>query len=239
MSAAAPLGGPTLRPSGWWYALPAVGLVVAGILGLEVLRDGWRDARQVFLRASVAAPGEDQVLTIDEPGGYTIGYVGNDLLAGDDDKERLAEALAIQVLPAGGSESLPVLRYDGFQELTNPADGSQYVPLRTVRFDRTGDYLLRTRAQPRLDPERTVLVVTQSPYRKIADALRTAVLLEVVAVFLAVLVTVILARARGRSRRAARASAPAWAVPLGRPVPGWGPHQPGASGWGPPGDRRW
>ncbi|HYI63214.1 MAG TPA: hypothetical protein VEW93_15595 [Acidimicrobiales bacterium] len=219
---AAPVTAPSVRPSGWWYALPVLGLVLAGLVGVEILRDGWRDAQQVFLRANVVAPGEDQTITIDEPGGYTIGYVGEAVLGGDADKERFAEELAIEVLPADGAAPLALVPYEGFQELPSPEDQTQYVPLRTVHFAEEGDYVLRSRPQPELDPERTLLVVTQSPYRKIAAAGRTAGLLAVVAPFLAVLVTVILARARGRAKRAARAAPP--------PPGPWG-------AWPPPGVR--
>lgn len=209
---AAPLPTSAVRPSGWWYALPVVGLVVAAVLGVQILRDGWHDARDVFLRANVAAPGEDQLITIDEPGGYTIGYVGDVVLANDADKERLAADLALEVVTADGGDPLPLAPYEGFQELSSPEDGNQYVPLRTVRFAEEGDYVLRSRPQPGLDPERTLLVVTQSPYRKIAGAARTAGMVALVSPLLALLVTVILARARGRAKRAARLAA-AWSAP--------------------------
>lgn len=229
MTVAGPITTPAVRPSGWWYALPAAGLLVAAVVGIQILRDGWRDAQRVVPEANVVAPGDEQLLTINEPGGYTIGIVGAELLDADEDKERLAEELALEVVPAEGGDPLPLAVYEGFREMSRPVDGAQYVPLRTVRFVEAGDYVLRSRHQPGLDPARTVLVVTQSPFRKVAAALRAAVLLQVVAVFLAILVTVILARTRGRSRRAIRAAAPPpppWSGPppwAGPPGGGWPP----------------
>ncbi len=224
MTVAAPVAG-RVQPSGWWYALPAVGLLVAGIFGIQVVRGGGEAARDVVIDANLAILGEEQAITIEEPGGYTIGYVGAAPLS-DGERDRLAQELVVEVRPFAGGAPLALERYEEFQQMSPSEDGAWYVPLLTVRFPEEGDYVLESDVPASLDPRSAALVLTQSPYRKIADALRIAATLMVVAVFLAVLGTVILARTRGRSRRALRAAlppVPPGGHPWGTPVGGWPP----------------
>lgn len=222
---AAPLAGP-VRPPGWWYALPAVGLLVAGIIGIQVVRGGGEAARDVVTDANLAILGEEQPITIEEPGGYTIGYVGPAPLS-DVERDRLVAEMVIEVRSAPGGAPLALAPYEDFQQMASAEDGGWYVPLLTVHFPEEGDYVLESQLHPSLDPRSSALVLTQSPYRKIADALRIAALLMAVSLFLAVLVAVILARIRGRSRRALRAAVPP--VPAGG-LP-WATSPPG--GWPP------
>lgn len=226
----APPAPPRIRPSGWWYVLPVVGLVVASVLGVRMVRDAWRESQRIDL---VVAPGYDQTITIDEPGGYTVAYFGEIRLQSDEDKEQLAESLRIEIVPSGGGDPLPLGRYEGFRQIESPADEVQYVPLRTVRFDEPGDYVLRTLAQPGLDPERTLVVVTQSPWRQLEEAVRGAVVLFTATLFVGIVGWVILGRTRGRAKRAARAAAP-WPPGGGGWPPAPHPWSPGPGQW-PPG----
>lgn len=227
---AAPHRQPPLRPSGWWY-LAALGLLVLGVvLAGRAVVDGFGDARRAGFDASVATFGAEQPLTIRDPGGYTIAYAGPVLVRSTGEQERLARDLGIAIRPAAGGEVLPLAPYDGLNDLEE--DGQQYVPLLTVRFEEPGDYVLTTSPAPGLglDLDRSGLVVSESPYRKLRDGLERAVVALVVGTALAILVTVILGQARGRAKRARAALAP---------PPGWtgGPPQqppPPQQAWPPP-----
>lgn len=227
-----------IRPSGWWYALAPLALVAALAVGGVMVRDGWQEAQRVALDANIAAPGLDQTISIDEPGGYTVAYLGEAHLESDLDKEQFAEELQVQILPSGGGDALPLAVYDGFQEIPD-ADGTQYVPLRTVHFEEGGEYVLRTRPQPGLDPEKALVVVTRSPWRELGDAVRAAGVLLLVATFASIVGSMILARVRGRAKNAARAAAfgPWGGGWPGGPAPG--PYGPPTGGWAPPGPPGW
>jgi hypothetical protein len=222
---AAPYARPTVRPSGWWYlaaaALAVLGLVLGGIL----VGRAFGDAQRAGFDASLVQAGEDQTLTILEPGGYTIAYSGPVIIYTVDDRRALIERLGIEIRPAGGGDPLPLGEYDGLNDLEQ--DGAQYVPLLTVRFDQAGDYVLTT-AGAGLDPERSAIVVSESPFRKLREGVENALVVVAVTWLLAILGTVILARIRGRAKRALPPP----------PPPGWG-GGPGPGGWPPPGQPQW
>ena len=225
---AAPFTRPSIRPSGWWYAAAAavalLGLVMGGIL----VGRAFSDAQRAGFDASLVQAGEDQTLTILEPGGYTIAYSGPVIIYTIDDRDQLIERLGIVIRPAGGGEPLELREYEGLNDLEQ--DGAQYVPLLTVRFDQPGDFILET-AEAGLDPERSAIVVSESPFRKLREGLERALVVVVVSLMLSVLGAVILARVRGRAKRA-----------MGPPPPqsGWG-GGPGAGpgGWPPHGQPQW
>lgn len=226
---------PRVRPVGWWYLVPAALAALAGILCIAAVARGFADAERAGLDASAAAPGMDQTLTIVDTGGYTLAYSGPIIVHSTADKEQLAEDLQLAIVPADGGEALVLRPYDGLNDLEQ--DGQQYVPLLTVRFEEPGDYVLRSSSAAGLDRERSALVVSESPFRKLRSGAERAAMILVVGVALAILVTVILARTRSRARAVLRAQLPPPApwpppVPYGNPPPGgWGGPPPG--GWPP------
>lgn len=194
---------PVIRPSGWWY-LVAVSFGVAGVIaGVIAVTRGFGDARDAGLSASAAAPGEDQPLSITRPGGYTVAYSGPIVAHSTADQSELIESLRVTITPAGGGAPLPLRHYEGLNDIT--ADGQQYVPLLTVRFDEAGEYLLRTNSVG-LDPERSAVIVSESPYAKLRAGISRASALLALGLFLAVLTGVILGRTRARAKRAAALS---------------------------------
>jgi hypothetical protein len=201
--------------------------VLASVACVVALVRGFGDARDAGLDASAAAPGVDQTLTINETGGYTVAYSGPIIVTSTAEQEELAEDLQLAIVPADGGEALPLRPYEGLNDLEQ--DGQQYVPLLTVRFEESGDYVLRSSSTSGVDRERAALVVLESPWGKLRSGAERAVLLLVVGFALAILVTVILARTRGRAKAAIRALAPppsAWP----RPSPWGGPPAGGGSG---------
>jgi len=214
--------------------------IAAFVLSATAIARGFGDARDAALDANAAAPGIDQTLTIVDPGGYTVAYSGPVLVRTEGEQEDLAEQLGLSITPADGRGAPLALRpYDGLNDIEQ--DGQQYVPLLTVRFEQTGDYVLRSSSTLAVDRERSALVVHESPYRKLREGAERAVVILVVGIFLAILVTVILARTRGRAKAAMRASRPPPApwpapVPWGAPPPGgWRSPPPGGPGsWGGP-----
>jgi hypothetical protein len=230
--------GQRVRPVGWWYLVPVVLAIAACTLCVVAVVRGFGDARDAGLEASAAAPGVDQTLTITDTGGYTLAYSGPIIVRSTSEQEQLADALQLSIVPAGGGEALPLQAYDGLNDLQQ--DGQQYVPLLTVRFEQTGDYVLRSSSMADIDPERSALVVSESPYRKLRSGAERAAVLLVVGLLLAILVTVILARLRGRSRDAIRTSAPPpQPVPWGAPPPGGWRDGPPPGGWGGPPPSGW
>lgn len=211
-----------IRPSGWWYLVPVAIAVVAWIVGVRLLIGGFTDSRDVFFDANLAAPGQDQALTISEPGSYTIAYVGPSLVRSTSEQEQLAQDLRISVVDAGTGEALALQPYEGLNDIEE--DGQQYVPLLTVRFDDPGDYVLRSSSLAVTDPRESGLVVHESPFRKLRDGLVRGAAVAVVGTLIAILVAVILARTRGRAKRARPPQVP-------RPPIGWGPPG-GGTGWG-------
>ncbi len=238
---------PTIRPSGWWYVTPVVGLVVGLVLGAMSLVSGFHDAQSASFDAALAGPGETQLLTIEESGSYTVAYIGPLVVFTEGDQARLAQDLDISITPDDGGAPLVLAPYQGLNDLEQ--DGAQYVPLLTVRFDQPGDYTFASSSAAGLDREQSRLVVLESPWRKLRDGATRGVVTVAVATFLALLVVVILARTRGRAKRAARTAAPGW-PPAGGPggpypttgatwgqgpgAPGYGAPGPGAPGGGPP-----
>lgn len=190
---------PVVRPSGWWY-LVAVALAVGGIIaGLMAVTRGFDDARDAGLGASAAAPGEDQPLSIPEPGGYTVAYSGPVVVRSTAEQAQLAESLRVTITPAGGGAPLPLRPYEGLNDLTE--GDLQYVPLLTVRFEEAGDYLLRTNSVG-LEVDQSAVIVSESPYAKLRAGLARAAALLALGLFLAVLTAVILGRTRARAKRA-------------------------------------
>ncbi len=220
---------PRIRPSGWWY-LAAVGLAVLGcVLCVVAVVRGFQDAEDTALTASAAAPGEDQPLTLDRAGGYTIAYSGPVIVRTTAEQAQLADELAISIVPADGGEPLPLEPYDGLNDFQE--SGQQYVPLLTVRVDEPGEYLLRSSHSPQVDRERAALILSDSPFRRLRSGAERAVVLLVGGLGLGALVAVILGRTRGRAKAAARAAAPPawpsspqpWGAPPAAPPPGWPP----------------
>ena len=239
---AAPFARPAIRPSGWWYAAAAGVAILGLVLGGILVGRAFRDAQRAGFDASLVQAGEDQTLTILEPGGYTIAYSGPVIIYSVDERDALIERLGIVIRPAAGGEPLELHEYEGLNDLEQ--DGAQYVPLRTVRFEEPGDYILET-ADAGLDPERSAIVVSESPFRKLREGVENALVVVAVTWMLAVLGTVILARVRGRAKRAAPPTPPYGGGP--GPPPGtwpqpqpqqWPPGQGGAQGqqW-PPGQQ--
>ncbi|NLV54463.1 MAG: hypothetical protein GXY13_02495 [Acidimicrobiales bacterium] len=216
-----------VRPSGWWYLVP-VGLVVFSIVAaVQLVRSGFEDAQRVGIEATGAAPGEDQPITIREPGSFTVAFVGPESVRSTHEQEQLADDLDIRIVDAGSGEVLPLTRYEGLNDIVE--DGQQYVPLWTIRFERPGEYVLRSARLAGIDPDRSGLVVHESPFRKLRDGVERAGATLVVGTLLAILVAVILARMRGRSKRAQPPPVP-WGGPSGYVQPGYA-----APGYGPPG----
>lgn len=219
--AAVPLG--RIRPSGWWY-LAAVGLVVVGlVLAVVTVVRAFGETRDRAFEVNAAGLGETQTLTIDQPGSFTIGYVGPTRATGESAQRRLADDLAPSVAPAAGGAPLPVRRYDGFYDASEA--GEQYVPLFTVRIDVAGEYALRSEALPDVDPERARVVMLKSPFQPLREGLIMAAVLALVGLGLGILAAVILGVNRGRAKRVRAAT---W--------PGAGPSQPqpvspGGGGW--------
>jgi hypothetical protein len=224
-----PPGTPVVRPRGWWYLVPAALAVFACVACVAAVRQGFQDAEDVATQASTAAPGVEQTLTIADPAGYTVAYYGPIIVSSTDQRDALIEDLEISILPADGGEALPLRPYEGLNDLT--AEGQQYVPLLTVRFEQPGDYVLRSSPTAGVDRERAGVAVSESPYRKLRSGAERAVVILAVGLALAILVTVILARTRGRAKERVRAQLP---PPAPWPPSGaWG--GPPAGGWGPPG----
>jgi hypothetical protein len=230
---------PRIRPSGWWY-LVAVGLAALGcVLSVVAVVRGWEDAQDTALTASAAAPGEDQPLTLDRVGGYTIAYSGPVIVFDSEDQRALAEELGISIVPSGGGEPLPLAEYDGYQHLEEA--GQQYVPLWTVRIDEPGEYLLRSSHSPAVDRERSALILSDSPFRRLRSGVVRSLAFLGGGLFLGAVAAMIIGRMRGRAKAAARATAPPRWPPTGgwAPPPGaYGPPQqygaPQPPGWGPP-----
>ena len=222
-----PAARPAIRPSGWWYVAAwgvfVVGLVVGGFTAVRA----WDDAQEVGFDTSLANPGQDQQLTITETGGYTVAYGGPQVVSNEMEKDELTRELSVTITPDAGGAPLILRPYDGFQDLTGD-EGQQYVPLQTVRFTEPGDYTLRSAPVSRLDRNRSALLVSESPFRKLREGLERAVAIVVVSFLLAVLASVILGVTRARAKRAARSATgpPSW-------PPGYGP----PTGYGPPGWR--
>lgn len=215
--------------------MPAALAALACVLCVTAVVRGFGDARDAGLDASAAAPGVDQTLTITEPGGYTLAYSGPIVVRSTADQAQLVDDLQLAIVPADGGAALTLQAYDGLNDLEQ--DGQQYVPLLTVRFDDPGDYVLRSSGTSGIDAERSALVVSESPFRKLRSGVERAAVILVVGLALAVLVTVILARTRGRSRRAIRSQLPPpapWPPPASwsGPPPGGG-YAPPPSGWPP------
>lgn len=206
-------------------------LVVAVVGCISAVRRGFEDVERTAIDASSAAPGVDQTLTITDPGGYTLGYVGPPLVFDDQDKSELVDRLQLSIVPADGGAPLELREYEGLNDVE--AEGDQYVPLLTVRFADPGDYVLRSSVAD-LDPDRSALVVSESPWRRLRSGAERAGAILVVGIALAILVTVILARTRGRAKAVMRAQRPPPAP--WPPAPGpWGgqPQWGGPPGWPP------
>lgn len=230
---AAPFARPAVRPSGWWY-LAAAGVAVLGlVLGGILVGRAFRDAQRAGFDASLVQAGEDQTLTILEPGGYTIAYSGPVIIYTVEERQDLIDRLGIVIRPVGGGDPLDLREYEGLNDLEQ--DGAQYVPLLTVSFDQPGDYILTT-AGAGLDPERSAIVVSESPFRKLREGVERAALVAVVALMLSVLGMVILARVRGRAKKALGPPPPPWGGGPGPPSGSWPPGAtwpPGGAGPGP------
>lgn len=190
----------------------AIGLAGLGcVLSVVAVVRGFTDAEDTALTASAAAPGEDQPLTLDRVGGYTIAYSGPVIVNDSQQQRQLAEELEISIVPAGGGDPLPLAEYEGYQHLEDA--GQQYVPLWTVRIDEPGEYLLRSSHSPQVDRERSALILSDSPFRRLRSGATRAVALLAGGLFLGTLVAVIIGRMRGRAKAAARAAAPMWPPP--------------------------
>lgn len=226
---------PAIRPSGWWYLAPVLGVVVGVVVAVTTMVDGLDQARTAGFEAALAGPGETQLLTIEEPGSYTVAYTGPLVVFSETDQQDLARDLDISITPADGGAPLALADYEGLNDFEQ--QGAQYVPLQTVRFEEAGDYTFTSSSAAGLDREQSRLVVLESPWQKLREGAVRAATILVVASLLALLVVVILARTRGRAKRAARAAAPPW-PPSGGPgygAPGYGGPGYGASGYGGPG----
>lgn len=197
---------PTVRPSGWWYLAPVAAVAVGLVVGVMTLVGGFREAQTAGFDAALAGPGESQLLTITESGPYTVAYTGPVVVSNETDQRTLVEDLDVSIAPVDGGEALMLDPYDGLNDLQQ--DEAQYVPLLTVRFEEAGDYTFSSSRAAGLDPERSRLVVLESPWRKLREGATRAVIIVSVALALALLVVVILARTRGRAKRMARASTP-------------------------------
>ncbi len=216
---------PTLRPSGWWYAA-AAGLAVLGlVLAGYALRQGFRDAQAAALDATTTPLGSEQTITVTRPQSVTVAYSGLLLTFDEPDRLDLIDRLDVRIQAPDGSE-VPLREYEGYRPIKDLVDGRQaeYLPLFTVRFDQIGDYVISTRTVPGVDLDESAIVVSESPFRKLRDGLRTAAAFAAGGVFAWLLVTVIVARTRGRAKRAWDAA---------HPAPVW-PPAPGPWGWGPP-----
>lgn len=222
-----PPGAPPVRPNGWWYLVPALLAVLAGVLCVRAVMGGFEAAEDAAVSANAAAPGVDQTLTITDPGGYTVAYSGPILVRSTAQQEQLAEDLQLSIVPSDGGAALPLVPYEGLRGFEE--DDQQYVPLLTVRFDEPGDYVLRS-SYAGVDLRESALVVLESPYQKLRDGAERAVVILLIGLLLSILVTVILARTRGRAKRAIRAQMPPPAT--WPPQPAWGGPPP--PGWGPP-----
>lgn len=243
---------PAIRPSGWWYLAPVLGVVVGLVVALLTMADGLEEARTAGFDAALAGPGETQLLTIEERGSYTVAYTGPLVVFDETDQQDLAHDLDISITPADGGAPLALAPYEGLNDLEQ--EGAQYVPLLTVRFEEAGDYTFTSSSAAGLDREQSRLVVLESPWQKLREGAVRAATIVAVASLLALLVVVILARTRGRARRA-RPAGPRWPPgrgsgpdgtvpgPWGAPGPQGAPGGPGygapgyggAPGWGPPG----
>lgn len=208
---------PAIRPSGWWYLAAVAGFIAGLVLAVSTLVGGFRAAQEAGFSANLAGPGEEQLLTIDEPGAYTVAYTGPIVVSSTQEKDELVNALAVSIVPVDGGAPLALAPYDGLNDLEQ--DEAQYVPLQTVRFTDAGDYTFTSSPMAQLDAEKSRLVVSESPFRKLREAAVRSVLIAVVAAFLAGLSMVILGVTRGRAKRVARLAAP---PPPWPPAPGWG-----------------
>ncbi|HMJ78299.1 MAG TPA: hypothetical protein VK507_20120, partial [Iamia sp.] len=158
-------GIPRPRPHGSWYLVPAALMLLASVACILAIRQGFLDAEDTATRANTAAPGVDQPITITEPAGYTVAYYGPIIVHTTSDRDRLIEDLELSITPVDGGAALPLRPYDGLNDLT--AEGQQYVPLLTVRFEQPGDYTLRSSLASSIDRERAGVAVSESPYRKL------------------------------------------------------------------------
>lgn len=206
-----------------------LGFVVAALTVSRALGE----ARDAGFDANLAGPGEEQLLTINEAGAYTVAYTGPIVVLSTVDQEELTEALDISIIAVATGAPVAVQRYEGLNDFEQ--DGAQYVPLLTVRFAEAGDYTFRSSPMANLDPEQSRLIVSESPWRKLRNGAERAVLILVVAIGLSILLSVILGVTRGRAKRAAAPPPGRWPPP-GPPPPGYGPvpaHGP-PSGYGGP-----
>ena len=124
-----------------------LGVVVGFVLAAMTVVGAFGDARNAGFDAALAGPGEEQLLTIDAAGAYTVAYTGPVVVRSETEQRTLAADLDVSITPAGGGDPLPLATYEGLNQLEQ--DGAQYVPLLTVRFEDPGDYVFRSLAHGR------------------------------------------------------------------------------------------
>jgi hypothetical protein len=214
-----------VRPSAWWY-LATIGIAVLGlVIGIALIVNGVRSARQVANEVTSVEPGQSGLVTFEAPGSFTLYYAGPPKAFAASDMRALARDVMAELRPKGGGPRVPMHPYENEQlGITTTSEG-QVVALSTFSIARAGDFVLRTDKVEGVPSSESRIVVGKSLYQPLAHGAIAALVAVSISAVLSLVGTIALAVTRGRAKRAARADAPGpWGPSVGGP---WG----GAPAW--------
>jgi hypothetical protein len=211
---------PTVRPSGWWFAVAGLAAVIGLVAGVTVIARGatrYADRVEAFERASMPVILE---VEISEPGGYSIyheypGYSSFDGRAEPD----------VEVTDPSGDDVL-LRSYDS--DVTYDVSGHQGVGVYTFHADEPGTYEFDA-TMPFAGRSGDLIAVGPGVGEDLALSIVAGIGLIGVGVVGAIVIAIVVGVMRGRSRRAQMpAPAAAWAAPPGPwAAPGWPAAGPG------------
>jgi hypothetical protein len=219
---------PQVRPSGWWYLLAVVVLMIGTAIAVALSVVSFVSVVDTVVNDSVTVePGSTGVIDVTDPGEYVV-FVDYTRDVGSS----LPGVPQVVVLDPSGSE----VRLNRASADQNYSDADSYlVGLSTFDATVSGKYriVVGSSDSPLVD---TVAVVA-NPLPGLIRTIVIAVIVAVVTLVAAVVITVVLAVRRGRSKRArdgAPLATPAAAAPPLPPPPATAPPLPSPPAAAPP-----
>src|SRR3954449_12104031 len=203
---------PKVRPSGFFYLLPVLLVVVGGIAAIIAIVSGVRsysDTIEGFARVPV---GQSGTVQIDGTGGYTVFYE-----PGKSDTSSFDESdphPPLRILDPSGTD-VALHDYNGLG--TYSSSGYVGFAVQTFNVDTKGDYQVQTGSTLP-----GIVAIGRSPFHKITRGVLGGLALGFLGFVAAIVVLIIWMVSRGRSKRRIRETTPqqAWA-----PQPAWAPQQ--------------
>lgn len=188
-----------IRPSGWWYTLPLVVLMVGTAIAIIVSVVSFVSVVDRVVNDSVTvSPGSTGVITVTDPGEFVV-FVDYTSDVGSS----LPGVPRVVVLDPGGRE-VPLDRASVDQTYSD--NDSYLVGLSTFDARTAGDY--RVVVGQSGSPLVASIAVVANPVPGLVRTIVIAVVVAALALLIAVVITVVLAVRRGRSRRATGSGAP-------------------------------